>query len=1150
MANKSDSIISKKYKKLEAREHVLTRPGMYIGSIDEDACQTWVFDSESQKMVKKTIRYVPGLFKIFDEILVNAIDHSIRMKKEKLTNEDVCLVKNIKVAIDREKGLFEVTNDGNGIEVAQHPVHNIYIPELIFGNLLTSTNYDDEEEKTLGGMNGIGAKACNIFSSVFEIETVDHVRKLLYTQRFEKNMSIINPPTITKYTKKPYTIIRFLPDYPKLNMPKGLTDDMHSIIVKRVYDACAVTDNDVNVFLNEQKLEIKNFEKYADLYLGVKGDHSRVYECVNERWEVIASYNESNGFEQVSFVNGVWTLRGGKHVEYITNQIVKKLSELIVKKNKNATIKPQSIKDNLILFVKSTIVNPKFDSQSKETLTTPATKFGSKAELGEKFVEKLYKSGIVERVLELSHVFDTKTLQKSDGKKRDIIRGLPKLEDANWAGTAKSKECLLVLTEGDSACTSAIAGVSEVGRDRFGIFPLKGKVMNVKDAAVQKIADNEEISNIKKILGLETGKKYTKLDDLRYGGIMILADSDHDGSHIKGLVINLFQSMWPSLVQEFKFIHCLQTPIIKMKKRDEVVSFYTIADFEDWRKNNDDKGWEVKYYKGLGTSTEQEAKEWFKNMKMTTFKYTENSDSSIDLAFNKKKADERKDWLGNYDRQITLNYNIPEIAYEDFIHKELIHFSNYDIERSIPNVIDGLKISQRKILFSCFKRNLVEKEIKVAQLAAYVAEHSAYHHGEVSLQGAIVNMAQDYVGANNINLLKPNGQFGTRMNSGHDSAQPRYIFTLLTNIATTIFKKQDIFILKYLEDDGQQVEPEYYVPILPMILVNGAMGIGTGFSTTIPSYNPVDISRLLKRMLVGEEVASEQDDLVPWYRGFKGDIRKVNGKWHSIGKFAKTSATKIEVTELPIGYATFDFKSDLESLYDKFPEFKKYENMSAGNHVHFILHFSTQAVVDSFLEIESNGFTKFENTFKLVSTKGLSTTNMYAFNGQCQITKYDTAFDIVNEFYDIRLKFYKERKQHILRKLQYDADLMANKIRFIKEVVAERIHVHKMKKVELESYLSDNDFMKHEASYDYIVKIPIYNLTTDKVTDLEADIANAMADIEALKNKKEVDIWMEELDEFERVYDVFISSTPGLSGKGSASSQSSKPGLKKKLNKK
>jgi DNA topoisomerase-2 len=548
--------ISKKYVKLDQREHVLTRPGMYIGSVEPDECDSWMYCETSKKMVKKRFKYVPGLFKIFDEILVNAIDHAVRLKN-KPEAEVGHHVKNIKVHLDPETGIIEITNDGDGIEVVKHPQHGVYIPELIFGNMLTSTNYDDEEEKVIGGQNGIGAKACNIFSEFFEVETVDALRKQKYVQRFETNMSTVPPPTISKYTKKPYTTIRFKPDYPKFQMRIGdpLYLDMFEVMKKRVYDACAVTDKDITVWLNETKMETKTFEKYVDLYLGSKTDHTRVHEIINDRWEVVASYNDFAGFEQVSFVNGIWTLRGGKHVDYICNQITKKLIDLVCKRRKDVThLKPQTVKDNLILFVKATIVNPSFDSQSKETLTSPVSKFGSKAEISDKFIDKLYKSGIVDKLVEIANIQGNADLKKTDGKKKDTIRGIYKLDDANWAGTAKSSECTLILTEGDSAKTMVIAGLSALGRDKYGVFPLRGKLLNVKDMSLKKILENEEINHLKKILGLESGKTYTSISDLRYGKIMVLTDQDVDGSHIKGLLFNMFHTLWPSLVRDHSFL--------------------------------------------------------------------------------------------------------------------------------------------------------------------------------------------------------------------------------------------------------------------------------------------------------------------------------------------------------------------------------------------------------------------------------------------------------------------------------------------------------------------------------------------------------------------------------------------------------------------
>ena len=1115
MAPKSD--ISKKYVKMDQQEHVLHRPGMYIGSIEKDPTDVWLVNDEGDRMEKRKIDYIPGLFKIYDEIVANAIDHSIRLR----TQPDAAQVKNIKITIDQESGVIEVLNDGDGIEIALHPEHKVYVPQLIFGNLLTSTNYDDDVERTGQGTNGIGCKACNIFSKWFEVETVDAHSHQIYIQKWENNMLKTGKPSIRKAAKKPYTAIRFLPDYERFLLPSGLPEDMYQIMRKRAYDACAVTEKDINIWFNGVKLIYKDFEKYVDLYLGTKSDHTRVYEKVNERWEILASYNDFCGFEQVSFVNGLLTLRGGKHVDYVVNQIVKRMTEMVVKKNKDANVRAASIKDNLIIFIKCSIVNPTFDSQSKETLTTPMSKFGSKAELSDLFMTKLFKTGISQKIMEICALTDDKTLKKTDGKKSNTIRGIPKLEDAIWAGTAKSRECTLILTEGDSAASMALAGLSEVGRDKYGVFPLKGKVMNVKDMAVKRIADNDEIANIKKILGLESGKVYTTGDvsSLRYSRIMLMTDSDVDGAHIKGLIFNLFHTLWPSLLKTgVKFMTSMLTPIIKVRKgngkgNDKSHSFYSMTDYENWKETPEAKGdWKIKYYKGLGTSTNQEAKEYFKEMRLVNYKFTPKSDENIELAFNKKKADERKTWLSHYDRKDILDYTDTEVTFEDFVNKELIHFSNYDNDRSMPSVCDGLKTSQRKILWSCFKRNLTSEEIRVAQLAAYVSEHSAYHHGEASLQGAIVGMAQDFVGSNNINVLMPNGQFGSRQTGGKDAGQPRYIHTLLAPITPKLFNKLDSPILSYIEDDGQKVEPEYYIPVLPMLLVNGAIGIGTGFSTCIPAYNPANLAQVIKAKLLGS--TSINADFVPWFRGFKGSVKKIDeNKYVSVGVWERASPTSIRVTELPVGTWTFDYKTDLEKLLDKVAEFKGYENKS-GENINILLNFTSKEATDNLLTkdtTDKNGYTKFENIFELVSTKGLTTTNMYAFNGKGQITKYATPMDILNDFYGIRLDFYKKRKEYILESSQRDMDILDNKIRFIRDVTTEKLKVHKLKKDELIAYLTTQKYKKDNDSYDYLTRIPIYNLTKDKVEELEAEIAALKKVIASVRQKTIQNMWLEDL---------------------------------------
>lgn len=1113
--------LSKKYQKLDHREHVLKRPNMYIGSIEKDVCNMYVFSETENKMVKKDVSYVPGLYKIFDEILVNAIDHNVRLKslKEKPGGDDVVLMKNIKVTIDKDTGYIEVFNDGDGIEVEKHPEHGIYIPELIFGHMLTSTNYDDNEERVIGGMNGLGSKLTGLFAKHFVVETVDGRRKKLFKQEFHDNMSIKSKPEIKSCAKKPYTMIRFLPDYEKFKL-KGLTDDMCDMMVKRTYDTCAVTDNDINVFLNGRKLDYKNFEKYVDAYLGNKSDCMRVYERVDDRWEVVASFNEEGtGFEQVSFVNGIWTIRGGKHVEYITNQLIKKVIEKAQGKKKDVSIKPQYVKDHLIIFIKSIIVNPAFDSQAKETLTTPFSKFGSKPELSDKFIDKIYKSGIVEKAINIGNVLDNKNMKKTDGKKKNTIRGLVKLDDANWAGTAKSKECTLCLCEGDSAKTMVISGIDEVGRDKFGVFPLKGKLLNVKDCNLKKVAENEEINNIKKILGLESGKVYNSLEDLRYGRIMVASDQDNDGFHIKGLLFNLFHTLWPSLLTKDGFLASLLTPIVKVKKGNIVIQFYNLSDYDNWKhQHSHEPGWEVKYYKGLGTSTADEAREYFKKLNVQEYVYSETTEEKLDLAFNKKRADDRKEWLGKYEKNNIVNYK-EKIPYDVFVDKELIHFSNYDVARSIPSMCDGLKISQRKIMYCCFKKKW-DKECKVAQLAAYVSENSSYHHGEDSLNGAIVGLAQNYVGSNNINILMPNGQFGTRIKAGKDSASPRYIYTEVNPLTHKIFRKEDFPILDYLDDDGVSIEPEYYVPIIPIVLVNGALGIGTGFSTNIPCFNPKEVVKCLREMLNG---ASPECKLNPWFLGFTGQLISSGGKNYSKGIFERIGATKIKIKELPIGCWTEDFKEHLEGMLDKMESFKNYENHYNDVKVEFILQFTNGAAIDNLLQTDDSGFTKFENEFKLVSSKNLSTTNMYLFNAKGQIHKYDTVKDIITEFYDVRITYYQKRKDYLCAKLEEDLKYMDARIKFINEVINGTLNIYNQSKVVIEKQLSDKEYPRKDNDYDYLVGMPIYNLTAEKKLKLEEDYKELQDKLAYVKQKSCEDMWRDELDEFEKAYDKFAS---------------------------
>jgi DNA topoisomerase II len=1122
--------IEDKYVKLDPIEHVLRRPNMYVGSIEEDEYLTWIFDDKTQKMKKSKLKYVPGFYKIYDELIVNILDHMKRIEMSKSKNP----VKTIKVNIDTTENKIEVYNDGDGIDIEIHPEHKVYIPELIFGNMLTSTNYDEGEEKIIGGMNGIGAKACNIFSKKFIIETVDANKGLKYTQEFENNMSKKNKPKIKKFSKYPYTKITFYPDLSKFNLKK-ITNPMYKMMQKRVYDVCALTNDNIKVFFNDEKLNIKNFQKYAELYFTDVSSKDILYEKINDRWEVIVSYTENSNLEQVSFVNGIWTLKGGKHVDYVVNQITKNMIEIIQKKNKEVNVKPQHIKDNLFVLIKSTIVNPAFDSQTKETLTTPVSKFGSKGELSKQYFNKLYGTKLIENVIELSQMYMNKSLKKTDGKKKNQIKGIPKLDDAIWAGTKKSDECTLILTEGDSAKSMAIAGLSVVGREKYGVFPLRGKLLNVLDTAANKIANNEEITNIKKIMGLETKKAYKDVKPLRYGKIMVMTDQDVDGSHIKGLLFNLFNTMWPSLIKIDGFMNSMLTPIIKAKKKDVIVEFYNLTDYDNWKKNNNVSKWDIKYYKGLGTSTEKEAKDYFKNIRNVEYIFDEDeSKEKIDMAFNKKRADDRKEWLYNYDKQNVIDYKETKVDYEDFIDKDLIHFSVYDTGRSLPSFCDGLKISTRKILYSCFKRNLT-KEIRVAQLAGYVSENANYHHGEKSLQDAITGMAQTYIGSNNINLLMPNGQFGSRLMGGKDSASPRYIHTQLNPLTFSIFNKEDLPILNYLKDDGDKIEPEFYLPVIPMILINGVIGIGTGFSCNIPCYNPKDLINIYKKLLTSDDINKTFKGLTeiePHYTGHKGPIIKEDSKYISKGIFKRISPNQIEITELPIGTWTQDFKEFLEKYMEKNPKIlKEYESHYTESTIKFILHFEAGSV-NNLLKIDKDGVhTKFEKDFKLITSKMLSTTNMHMFNEEGTITKMKNTKQIIKEFYNFRLSWYQKRKDYLIDKLKNDLVFLDARIKFILDIIEDRLKVNNKKKEIIEEYLEKNNYPKKKiesddkskTNYDYLIRMPIWNLTYEKKEELLKELNNKKDMLSNIQKKKIENMWLEDLEAFEKDYEKYIT---------------------------
>ena len=1148
MKSDNDSILATKYQQKTDKQHILDNPDTYVGSVEHVESKMWIMNSDNTQIIEKDINYIPALFKLFDEGIVNCRDHVIRMQQAIDNGNTKSLpVSYIDISIG-DDGTISMVNDGNGIDIAKHPEYDIWIPELIFGHLRTSTNYDKSEKKIVGGKNGFGFKLVLIWSQCGSVETIDHVRGLKYIQSFEDNLNIINKPKITKCKTKPYTKITFKPDYQRLGLPNGLTPDLIALLKRRIYDIGAITNKSIKVKYDSNDIPIKSFLPYIDLYIGSKDDKPRVFEEGAPRWEYAVALAPNQEFMHVSFVNGIHTNKGGKHVEYILNQITRKMVAYIDKKKK-ITVTANSIKEQLILFLRCDIENPSFDSQTKDYMNTHFNKFGSTCSVSDKFIEKLAKMGVMESACAITEVKDQKQAKKTDGTKSKNIKGIPKLIDANWAGTSKSSECTIIFCEGDSAKAGIVSGLSSSDRNTIGVYPMKGKMLNVRGEITKKISENKEVIDIKKILGLEMGKKYTEphqIANLRYGKILFMTDQDLDGSHIKGLGINLFQSQWNSLSKIPNFIGFMNTPILKAKKGNQELNFYNEGEYQEWKDSNNIDGWKIKYYKGLGTSTGKEFREYFQDRKTVAFSYNgDHSDNAIDMVFNKKRADDRKVWLGNYSRDNYLDTNVETINYEDFINKELIHFSKYDCDRSIPNIMDGLKISLRKILFAAFKKNLTQ-EIKVAQFTGYVSEHSGYHHGEASLNGAIVGMAQNFVGSNNINLFMPNGQFGTRLQGGKDSASERYIFTQLSKITRYIFPDQDDKVLKYLDDDGLSVEPTYYTPIIPMILVNGTKGIGTGFSTDIMCYKPLNIIRCLKNKLKN---ITESIDFFPYYEGFQGTILKLSDERYLIkGNYQRTGNDQIQITELPIGTWTDDYKEYIEHLMDTvdkngkkiIPIVKDYDDMSKDTNVNIIINLykgKLNELENNQIDQHCNGL---EKIFKLFTTN--SNTNMHLFDSDDKLKKYATVEDIINDYYITRLQTYQIRKDYLIKALTQDLLILSNKAKYITDVLNDVIDLRKKTKEQVSQMLSNHNYaiINNDTDYKYLTKLPMDSVTEENVDKITTDCEKKKEELDIITNTTIQQTWLNELGLLESEYMKYKDSREKLMNSDTVDSSAKK----------
>jgi DNA topoisomerase-2 len=1164
VANGTNQTIEERYQVMENQEeHILKRPDMYIGSIETIDTKLWIYNEgaaeHEAKFILKEIPYTAGLYKIYDEVAVNAAD--------RVTEDPTCNL--IKVWIDQATGQIKVWNNGeNGIDVAMHETQQMYVPSVIFGVLMSGTNYNDETERTTGGKNGLGAKLTNVYSTEFLVEVVDAKRGLIFKQRFADNKTVVEDPVVKKTNlKNSYTCITFTPDFSKFGLD-GFAVENYALFKKRVYDLAMTTNciRTTKVYFNDELITTNTFSKYVDLHFPDGSTFEKVIDDKQDRWQVCAVFDSSNEVEHqnISFVNSICTSSGGSHVKDVVDRVVTSLKAFITKKKKKLDVKPAQIKENLIFFVNSVIVNPSFESQSKESLKTDKKKFGSTFEISDAFLKKLQKTGLIQNIIDKAQALLDAKLGKAGGGR--AIRDA-KLYPAHKAGTKDGWKCTLILTEGDSAKKFAMDGFAVIGREYYGVYPLRGKVLNSTKASDEKLADSllkGVLSKIVNFIGLKPGIEYTDTKGLRYGKVMILADQDTDGSHIKGLLMNFIQQMWPTLAKLEGFITSFVTPLLVATKGDKSIEFSDEQTYLNWKAaNNNGKGWTSKYYKGLGSWLELETQECFRQFANRVITYywdeedmqprepstsngrplEENEDQDLEteivdnetdleengdqtepkgipryippvgvdrcanafwLAFSKEAANPRKDWMNTFDPQLKFLTQRNRVSYYDFIHVDILEFARYVNVRMIPHLMDGFKPGQRMAYFTADKKGLYfaannvkssNKDVKVSTFTGSVIESTAYKHGDKSMQDTIVGMGHTFVGSNNLNLLLPIGNFGSRVQGGKDAAAPRYIFTRLNYLCKALFNEDDIPILQPQDDDGTPIEPVYYAPCIPLCLVNGFNGIGDGYSTDGPCYYVRDLIANIKRYLLGESLKK----MTPYYRNFTGTITQDEDLVTYIitGAYEILDDSTIHISDLPIGTWTDNYKEFLNNCLDEQKGIKKTKKKDdedddddeeeeedeeetkpakgrakrntkgqakiSASQQKFLKNKSKKSATarvakKSFLVsalkdyVEDNTTTRVsftitfqpgklqemldkgivEKELKLRTT--IKTTNMHLFDHTGRICKFKNVSAILRTYCNEKMRLLGLRKEYLLGKYQYEIDTITWKIKFLEDV--------------------------------------------------------------------------------------------------------------------
>lgn len=1234
------------YTYLSDIQHILAKPGMYIGEVAPVMRAAWLLDVSTMKLVYAGITIPPGLIHIMTEVLSNAADNADASRRMGVSPGSI--------DINMDNHIIRIRNGGEPIPVVQReknpastevdPHVGMWVPGMIFGVLRTSSNYDEKVLRLGCGTNGVGGKVCNIFSSQFQVQVGDPKNGRLYQGCWEKNMSKKVMEEVTDgYTGESFVEVSWVADLDRFSTPEydirgGYPEEMFGVVAAAAAGISLTAK--IPVTFNGVLLDFRNLRNYLRLFWPEEVCNGAIihYEwpreiltpaekrqkkvpkillpeilqkcSAKEREKIIANpptpecipmceiaiMDTPDAAVTLSFVNAQNTIDGGVHVNTALTAFTKEiLDEMNAELKKAVTrgkkdedegkktvpkLTTDDIKPHMSMVLNCRLPDPQYNSQTKTVLTGPAPELNIEPGV----VAKIGRWRLTDRLIAvLESKIDSKLKGAEKGRRTKHLHLDRGEDEANEAGGPRSSDCILYLPEGKSAAGYIKKRIARTPgkKDMSGYLPLRGKLPNASSMHKLRMAANRVFDSLKRMWGLQLDRDYSRPEDratLRYGFLCMAADADADAQHIIALVLEFLNVSYPSLLR-CGAVGYLRTPVVRVYRGKNIVHrFVSMVEYERWIETttpDQRKGLQIKYYKGLAKHNDPDIADDLNTAPVVVVIYDVQAAEALDLAFDKKRADDRKEWIARW-RGVTEFEDVCTITvaqshelfrYQDisqFCRRELVTYMRDSLIRAIPCMFDGLKKSQRQAIYAAivyWKYGRGKSgPINISRFGNKAAEMTHYHHGEKSICDTITRLGQGFVGSNNMPYFEADGQIGNRDEGGDDAGSSRYVGVSLAWWIKYVYDEELIKMVPLRKEDDEDVEPEWLPAVVPMHVINGALGIATGYSTYMPPHHPIDVVR----WLIARCSDKEPRPIKPWFRNFKGRVDIFDPKtkdvvlaeedvddesipkksededeeeekagdtlndelavaselvsagkrslrtfgMYDILKKTKDGRFDIKITELPIGLWMKPYKSWLTSLVaeGKLKDF--HDGGDADYPEYTLIGFQNDKGAN-------------HRTLRLQRSFGLGNITLIDTEGFPQ--HFDNVDEMLEMYYLSMIEVFEANRQCQLKDIQDQIYVMSEKLRYILEVLkyeetrdlpeSERqgLWIVGRKKADV---FADMDRMKFNR--DLLKKVHFSDCTYEEIENIKQDIEKLNSSFTELDAKRPQDLWIAKLEVFQK----------------------------------